>query len=151
MFFVYLAGPMVGLTIEEAMSWRREAMSRLSSPSIHCLSPVRGVGKETVPGSFPTDPLATPLTTDRAITTRDRADIKRADVVMMNLCSGGSVSIGTIIELGWADAFRVPVVGINGGRLHSLYNHPFVRDLVSFWCPNVAEAAFCVLSILDID
>ena len=39
----------------------------------------------------------------KGIVTRDRWDVAKADVVLMNLVGATQVSIGTMVELGWAE------------------------------------------------
>ena len=47
--------------------------------------------------------------TQNAIIGRDRFDCCNSDLIFMNLLGSKRVSIGTTVELAWADASRKPV------------------------------------------
>ena len=79
------------------------------------------------------------MSTEAAITGRDRYDVMtRCDAVLVYLLGAEEVSIGTVIEVGWADAARKPIILVieDEGNVH---DHPMVR------CP----AAFRVSSLID--
>ena len=109
---VYLAGPITGLDYEGATDWR-ESATKMMHP-IEALSPMRYKAYLIQYGKL----LATygdigvknPLSTDKGITTRDRWDVERCDIVLMNFLGAEIVSIGTCIEIGWADTHRKPIV-----------------------------------------
>ena len=67
------------------------------------------------------------LTSQRGVTTRDRMDCNRADAVIMNLLGAKTVSIWTMIEIGWADAHRTPIILVME-RSANVHDHPMVRD-----------------------
>ena len=116
---VYLAGPITGLSFKGATDWRAWAKTELIMFQIDGFSPLRAKqylkGEEKIDGS----PLAYqdvhPLSAPKGICTRDREDVRRADVVLMNLLGAERVSVGSMIEIGWADAFRVPLVVVMEG------------------------------------
>lgn len=62
--------------------------------------------------------------------TRDRFDVRTADALLINLLGAPRVSIGTMVELGWADAYRIPVVTVMDpdDKLNP-HAHDFVRIL----------------------
>jgi hypothetical protein len=80
-----------------------------------------------------------PLSTDRGITTRDRADCMGADLVVFNMLGATRVSMGTMVEFGWADAARVPSVLImeKEGNIH---DYPMVREIAGFRVDNLEDA-----------
>jgi hypothetical protein len=51
----------------------------------------------------------------KGLTTRDRWDAMRCDVLLVNLLGATKVSIGTVLEFGWADAMDIPIV-VRDGR-----------------------------------
>lgn len=129
---VYLAGPITGLTFDEAVDWRTTAVEKLNKRGIRAVSPLRGkdflreVGRLEGGNEY----SANPISSARGITTRDRYDVMRADAILMNLMCAERVSIGTMIELGWADAARVPVVLVmEDGNLHE---HAMVLETVGY-------------------
>ena len=111
------------------------------------LSPMRAkkyLGKETsLKDSYASHPLSTP----KGIVTRDRWDATRADIVLVNVLGATRVSIGTMMELGWADAYRVPIVLVmeSSGNPH---DHGMVREVAGFVVPTLDEALAIVKALL---
>lgn len=135
---VYLAGPMSGRAFEEVHAWHVLATTKLTEMGWEVLSPMRGklVLRGTViqSGGY-TDPLFT----DAGITARDRWDVSRCDVLLVNLLWEDTISIGTMIELGWADALRKPIVLIASPA--GVYaNHALVKEIASFTVPDLDGA-----------
>jgi nucleoside 2-deoxyribosyltransferase len=130
-FLVYLAGPISGLTYGEGQSWRDYAAKNLPV-EIRAISPLRSKAVElSRVGKIYDAYEEHALTSTTGITTRDRFDCTRADAVLFNFLDAKTVSIGTCMELGWADALRIPIVLVieKTGNLH---DHPMVRGVAGF-------------------
>jgi len=167
-FLVYAAGPIRGATYDEAEGWREKAARWLAPYDIHVVSPMRGkdylktvglLGGPSGTGGAPESVVAN----EKAIFRRDRWDVERSDLVLANfeetpvfpnLSLGGNEvqisSLGTAMEIAWADAFRVPVVAvIPKGNVH---DHPLIRhgcmmvvetlDEALTWIPVMLGAAY---------
>lgn len=145
MKLVYLAGPITGLSYGNATSWRTYAIEQLKP--VFGLSPLRGKDylineTDIAAAGYSEHHLSTP----KGITSRDRFDCQRADVVIMNLVGATRVSIGTMIELGWADSKRIPVIVVmEDGNLH---DHAMVNEMASFIVPDLDEAIKLTKKIL---
>jgi nucleoside 2-deoxyribosyltransferase len=65
----------------------------------------------------------------------------------MNLSGAEQISLGTAVELGWADAFGVPVVVVmeDGG----VHDHPMVRDIPVAVVPTVKDGCRAILELLN--
>ncbi len=143
---VYLSGPISGLRYEDGVEWR-ERICRALAPEIACYSPLRAHGHldglGVLRGSYPDHPL----TGAAGLTTRDRFDCMRCDLLLVNLLGTVEVSVGTCIELGWADAWRKPVVLVMeaDGNVH---DHPLVRGVAGFHVPTLEEAMKIVRAVL---
>jgi nucleoside 2-deoxyribosyltransferase len=138
-FKVYLAGPISGLTFDEGQSWREEFIQKID-PSINCYSPLRGKQYLSTHGKLEGSYNEFPLSTDKGITARDRFDCMGSDLVVFNLLGATNrVSIGTMIELGWADASRKPAILImeKEGNVHE---HPMVNMTTHFRVDNIEDA-----------
>jgi|SRR5581483_1516189 len=135
---IYLAGPISGLTYEGAQDWRDYFSSKIS-PEIQCYSPLRGKQYLKMRGPLEGSYDEFPLSTDTGITTRDRYDCMGADVVVFNLLGAERISIGTMIELGWADAARNPAILImeKEGNPHE---HPMLRQTTHFRVSSLDDA-----------
>jgi nucleoside 2-deoxyribosyltransferase len=134
---IYLAGPISGLTYDGAQDWR-DYFSAKIDPEIQCYSPLRGKQYLKMRGPLEGSYEDFPLSTDTGITTRDRFDCMGADVVVFNLLGAERISIGTMIELGWADAARNPAILImEKGNPHE---HPMLRQTTHFRVTNLEDA-----------
>jgi len=62
-----------------------------------------------------------------------------ADLVVFNMLGAQRVSIGTMVEFGWADAARVPSILVmeKQGNIHE---YPMVREIASFRVTNLEDA-----------
>lgn len=133
---VYLSGPITGLTFAGATDWRQYAIEELARSAIEGVSPMRakdylaklngpisGHGRDYIDMGV--------LSTPQAVCARDRFDTMRVDVMLVNLLGADRVSIGTMVEFGWADAARVPIIGViePSGNVH---DHMFVTQLIGF-------------------
>lgn len=134
---VYLAGPIKGHSYDTVVEWRDVATAQLM-PGILALSPMRHkmhLADERRIG----DAYEQQLSTASAIVARDRNDVRRCDLVLAYLLGYDDVSIGTCIEVGWADAFRKPlVVVMNEGDAHW---HGMIRQIAAEVFPSLGEAA----------
>jgi nucleoside 2-deoxyribosyltransferase len=146
-FLVYCAGPISGLHYTEGQSWREYVAKNLPE-EIRAISPLRAKSEKLARVGIIVDSYEdNPLTSTKGITTRDRLDCTRADAVLVNLLGATTVSVGTCIELGWADANRIPVVLVIETR-GNLHDHPMVRDIAGFRVETLDEAIAVLEAVL---
>lgn len=162
---VYLAGPIAGVSYDvSARGWRIEVQSLLdgtyrsdkanTETEIQTYSPMRGKGfLRDIKGDEVLGKLeykASPISTTQGILGRDRNDCMKSDAIIMNLHGAKDVSIGTMVELGWADAARVPVILImedqktkeqlDSGEKNNIHEHLFVQGLSTYRTSSVEGA-----------
>lgn len=145
-FIVYLAGPITGCSYKEAVDWR-EDFSRKLPANIHGMSPMRGkyyLESETEIKSLYNDSA---LSNARAITTRDFNDVKRADLLVVNMLGAERVSIGTVMEIAWAKAFNIPVLLVME-REGNIHEHAMISECIGFRVDNLDDAVDMVKIIL---
>lgn len=148
-FLVYLAGPITGLSFGGATDWRRDAaiaIARGSTGRVETLSPMRHkdylAGVEKIADSYE----GSVLSSQRGIFYRDRLDCTRADLVLVNMIGATRVSIGTVMEIAWANAREIPIVLVmEDGNLHE---HSMLREACGFRVQTMAEAIDVTLRIL---
>ena len=146
---VYLAGPIAHLTYDEATTWRVVADEWLRANGIHALSPMRGKAFLQTEMTIATHEYDVhPLSTDAGIVARDRADVKGSDLIIANLLGAPKVSVGTPVEYGWADAWRIPVITVMEAE-DSPYDHPFIRRLSAFRVESLEEALDLAVVVLS--
>lgn len=148
---VYLAGPISGLSYRGCTEWRHAAAADLQAHGIAALSPMRGKEYLSHLEAISSDGrdyahlgvLALP----RGVMTRDRFDALRCDVLLVNLLGARHVSIGTVMEIAWADARRTPIVCAmeDTGNPHE---HMMISEALGFRTPTLTEALHVVKAIL---
>lgn len=143
---VYLAGPITGLSYGGSTEWRGNVIAELARHDISGVSPMRGkdylAGRTSIDDEY--DEFI--LSTSRAVVTRDRWDCQRSDVVLVNLLGAQRVSIGTVIELGWADSARRPIIiAMDSDNPH---DHAMVRELAGFLVPTLDAAVSTAVVLL---
>ncbi|MGX9944839.1 nucleoside 2-deoxyribosyltransferase [Bradyrhizobium denitrificans] len=141
---VYLAGPISGLNYEGATDWREFAKGELKQFGIKALSPLRNQEHLKSVATFTnaaaeTERLLSPMSTPRGLTVRDRWDAMRCDVLLVNLCGATKVSIGTVMEIAWADSKGIPIVVAmeDEGNPHE---HAMINETIGFRVPTIWDA-----------
>jgi hypothetical protein len=134
---LFLAGPLTGISYKDALDWRKYVESKLPADII-AFSALRGKGYVTnervLKDVYPEHLLSTPQGT----VTRDRYDVSRCDALFVNFLKADRISIGTIMEMGWADARRVPIIlAMEEGNIH---DHAFIRQVAAFIADDLDEA-----------
>lgn len=120
---VFLAGPMRGVPREKSLAWRVEATKLLGS-DVQVLHALRGrEEKETFP-----DP--------RAAIARDKDDIRRADIVLVDDTWANVSMIGTAMEVLFA--FEL-------GKIVFLFGNAHQGD---YWLENHSHGRFATLEKL---
>ncbi len=160
---IYLAGPISGLTYEQATTWRAWVAEQLDE-AVECMSPMRGKAwlKNSVktlatfvklsPGNTHDAALVTP----RAIVTRDLQDVRLANLLLVNFTIGNSgpslilprVSVGTVYEIAVAKEHNIPIVLVmKSGDVHY---HPFITEAAGFVVEDLETAIQVVRSVLNL-
>lgn len=151
MHTVYLAGPITGLNFKGATDWRDYAIAELAAEDIKGLSPMRCKDYlkdipelEATCESYGALGL---LSSPRNIMTRDRFDATRCDVLLVNLLGAERVSVGTVMEIAWADLYRTPIVCAiePEGNIHE---HAMIAEAIGFRVPTLEAAIEVTKSIL---
>lgn len=145
---VYLSGPITGLTYAQGQGWREYAKEYLGLHGIDAYSPLRGkqylADRGELTGSYEEHPLSS----RSGIVTRDRWDTMRADIMLMNVLGAKAPSLGTVMEMGWADAARVPIVLVMEAT-GNVHDHPMVRGVCGYHITSLEDACRLIVSIVQ--
>lgn len=145
---VYLAGPITGLTHDEARYGWRKKFETLLPDHIFCNSPMRGkemlkeFGVLTSGNGYPDNQL----TTSSGITTRDFNDVRTSDCVVACFLESRGLSGGTFMEYGFAWALRIPILGV--GPADDVNLHHLMAMHVLGWRVDTLEEAANIVSLL---
>jgi hypothetical protein len=140
---VYLAGPITGCDFEGCTDWREQAKTDLAPAGIRAASPMRGKeylkGIGVISGTGEEYAHLGPLSLPRGVITRDRWDATRCDVLLVNLLGSTRVSIGTVMEMAWADLARIPIVCVieDSGNPHE---HMMVQQVIGYRVTTLDQA-----------
>lgn len=126
---VYLSGPITGCSEKQAADWRRHVRDRLA-PGLIAIDPMRDAVDFSVVSEKQLDEAARlqSLYHGREILERNRVDIARCDVLLVNFLGAQRISIGSVGELFWADAFRKPVIVVRETH-HNLHDHGLINAI----------------------
>lgn len=145
---VYLSGPVTGTTYKAARyGWRKEFTEMLDK-GITVLSPMRHEGhlaevQGTLEKSYPENLFSRP----KMIVAKDFLDVSVSDIVIVHLLGATRISVGTMVELGYAKALGKTIVTImEKGNLHE---HPFVIEVSDTVVGSLAEASAIINSLLS--
>ena len=149
---VYLAGPISGLTYDGVVDWREAVARELADVGIKALSPMRAKSYLRVRGQEALDSTVdygtfNCLSSHRGITTRDRWDATRCDVLLVHLLGAKAVSIGSVMEIAWADLRRTPIVATMNDKL-DVHEHGMLNECIGFRVPTLDEAVDIVKALL---
>ena len=147
-YLVYMAGPITGCSYEGCTNWRDEFALALTGYNVHCLSPMRNkdyLSKEV----WINAQYDTPLSCEKGIYTRDKFDCCRCDILIVNVLRTTRVSIGTVLEIAWADANDIPIVLIMEDE--NMHDHPMIRECCGFRVDTIEKAIELVKAVLDLE
>lgn len=151
---IYLAGPISGLTYNEATKWRNDITNELGRFGIKCLDPLRSaIHLRNSEGLLSdceiqegTQPAVEAMSTSKGVVVRDKFDATRCDVLLVNLLGAKKVSIGTCVEIGWANANDIPIVLVM--EKSNIHNHAFIRESASFITESLSDSVYIIKAIL---
>jgi len=137
MLQVYLAGPISGLTQAEALGWRGRARGVLEQYRYSVIDPMRGHDSRRAEEALRADGHNWPYG-PKAVFKRDKHDVERSDILLVNLTGATRVSIFTMMEMAWAEQWNKFILTVmEDGNLHE---HLAVREASSLVVPTLADA-----------
>jgi len=145
---IYLSGPITGCTYKGCTDWRKQVATELASDVVG-VSPLRGKDYLAHMTSMP-HTHENVMSTQRGIMARDRYDTMHTDALFANLLGTEIVSIGTCMEIAWADMLRKPIIMViePDGNLH---DHPMVREAASYRVETLEEGVALANALLSLE
>lgn len=145
---VYQAGPITGCSYKGCTDWRRRLRDEF--PEFVWLSPMRAKPHlekcDLITKKYDGEnELKRLLSGSRGINARDSWDVQTCDILFANLEAAEIVSVGTVIEIGWAWILNKPTIVIHGDN--ALHDHPMLNECTDFRCPDM-EHGIAVLKAL---
>lgn len=147
-YTLYMAGPVKGLAYDTATDWRFWLADKLAGYNVECLDPLRG--KDELQGETSIDRVEydTPMSCPKGIYVRDRFDALRCDLLLVNLLDAEKPSLGSVMEIAWADALHKPIILVmEPGNIHE---HAMVLGACGFRAQCLEEAAAIAIAVLNL-
>ena len=139
MYKIYLAGPIKGRNIIDVVSDWREKEELFGSMGYKVLSPLTGMHKHPLYDNSVTGGGYNGTTTNNhAIFSRDKCMVQRCDIIFADLVYADQVSIGTVMELAWANLLGKHIV-ISMPK-NSIHEHAFVLECTNIIFNNTQDA-----------
>ena len=149
--YVYLAGPITGLSYDEAVDRREELAQPLREAKgvrIVPLSPMRGKKNLARQQVLKSGGYRSPTSTDAAIVARDYNDVQRCYIMVADLLGCTEKSVGTCIEFGLCLAWRKFVVTIMEPGDENPHSHGFIREISSVIVHTREQAIKVILDVI---
>jgi nucleoside 2-deoxyribosyltransferase len=152
--FVYLAGPVLGMTEKAANDWRQDVAERLAQHGIVGISPLRcePIHGQTYQPGYPDDRFGTA----RAIMHKNLLDVQKCDMTLAYLPRPREPlpgefdlphhSWGTMAELSWAKALGKPAVLVTDDP--KIRAHPVLNASAGWVLDNFTDACDVLIGIL---
>ena len=144
---LYLAGPITGCSFAGCTDWRKGVADALAGYNVECLDPMRGKDYLSEEKCIGND-YDTVLSCSRGIMTRDRFDCTRADLLIVNFLGADKVSIGTVMEIAWADLSRTPIIIVSEDS--NIHNHAMISEACGFRVESLDTAITVAKAILNL-
>lgn len=145
-FLLYCAGIITGVSYGESTDWREYVAIKLP-PHIKAVSPMRGkkylANEKSIRDSYEEHALSC----QKGITCRDRMDTMRCDMILVNLLGATKVSIGSVMEIAWADMCRKPIVVVM--EKDNIHQHSMIREVSGFIVSSLDEAIAIATAVLS--
>ena len=145
-FLLYCAGPIKGVSYDESTHWREYVASSLPT-HIKAVSPMRSekylAAEKNIKDSYEEHQLSC----RKGITCRNRMDVMRCDMILVNFLGAGKVSIGSVMEVAWADAWRKPIIIVM--EKDNVHAHAMLREVSGFIVSNLDEAIAIATAVLS--
>jgi len=136
---IYLAGPITGKTSEEVFNHFDDLSSILKDMNFKVIHPM--IGKDSLRNekAFKGQGYASdPVTTDRAIFSRDMWAVEQADILFVDLSEAISKSIGSIMEIAWGSLLRKQIILVMPSD--NIHNHAFINQAATIVFQTQKEA-----------
>jgi len=134
---IYIAHPISWLSYREVVDYYETIRTELEC-FYDILSPMTGKGELRNEISFKAEGYGTPVSTNHAIVGRDRWMVKQADIVFVDFGDANRVSIGCVMELGWAKLLGKHTVVVLGKK--NIHRHAFVLESADIVFPKLEDA-----------
>lgn len=144
---VYLAGPIVNCTTDEANDWRHQLRHRLADHGIVGISPLRC--EPAVHGRYDLGYQDDRFGTARAIGSKNIHDVRRCDMTLVYIpgeLAKRTPPYGSVSELAWAHIIGKPTILVSDDEF--IRAHPVINCNAGWLLKNLTEAEEVIVGVL---
>lgn len=136
---IYTAGPVSGQSYEQVIARFKRQYELLTSYGYEVICPMTGKAYLRNEIEFKAQGYDNPVSTNHAIKERDRWMVGRSHVVLADFTeSGPVVSIGTCMELAWADELKKHTIVVM--QKDNIHRHCFILECADIVFETIEEA-----------
>lgn len=143
---VYAAGPITGLSYDNATHWRHYLYNNLIKHKIIVLDPLRGKYYLKQEKEIKTSYERTIFSSAKGITSRDRWDVLRSDLLFVNFLGAEKVSIGTVMEIAWANLKDIPIILCM--QKNNIHDHAMIKEVSNFVVESLDDGINVIKTLL---
>lgn len=144
---VYLAGPIVNCTTDEANDWRFQLRHRLAEHGIVGISPLRC--EPAVHGRYDLGYPDDRFGTARAIGSKNIYDVRRCDMTLVYIpheLAQRTPPYGSVSELAWAHMLGKPTILVSDDEF--IRAHPVINCNAGWLLENLTQAEEVIVGVL---
>lgn len=135
---IYTAGPITGLSYNQVMERYEAQTARLRDYGYEVFCPMVGKGFLKDEASLSGFGYDSPTATNRAIKGRDKWMVKQSDIVLVDFTDAKVASIGSCMEIAWAEEFNKHVIVVMPKE--NVHRHAFILESADIIFENIYEA-----------
>ena len=143
---LFLAGPLTATSYNESLAWRKYVADNLPT-FIKAYSALRGKEYLSKEGRLKDSYEEYALSSQKGISCRDRTDVARCDALFVNFLGANQVSIGSVMEIAWADMLRKPIIVVM--EKDNIHSHATLREVSNYIVPDLDEGIKIATAILS--
>jgi hypothetical protein len=139
----YLSGPVTDTSLSELSNWRSD-FARSLGPRWDVFDPTRGpvvTQRLSTVSNAPINPGYKEFARD--MVGRNRATISNCDLLVANFLGAREISLGSVGEVFWADAYRKQILVIRESQ-GNRHDHLIMNELATWIVDSLPEAVAVV-------
>lgn len=135
---VYIAGKISGYSYDEVVNYFKQTADRLEKIGYETMHPMLGKSALRTEIAMKSEGYGNPESTNHAIIERDRWMVENSDIILCDLTMANRVSIGSVMELAWAEYLhKLVIVVMENSNIH---RHAFVLEAADVIFETIEEA-----------
>lgn len=135
---VYIAGKISGYGYDEVVDYFRRTADRLEKTGYETMHPMLGKDALRTEITLKSEGYGNPESTNHAIIERDRWMVENSDIILCNLSNTSRVSIGSVMELAWAEYLHKLVIVVMEDT--NIHRHAFILEAADVIFETIEEA-----------